>query len=89
MSRVAEKKEKEREKTSTTTATRSQVVSIGAGSDTLFFRLHDEGKAPDLYIELDLPEVRKKEDKGIGKKKKKKVFTFFSDPSSSKHDFKK
>lgn len=36
---------------------RSQIVSLGAGSDTLFFRLHAAGRAPSLYVELDLPEV--------------------------------
>ncbi|EUB61062.1 Leucine carboxyl methyltransferase [Echinococcus granulosus] len=38
-----------------------QVVNLGAGSDTLFFRLKDKDLLPKAYIELDLPgNVRKK-----------------------------
>ena len=35
----------------------AQVVSLGAGGDTLFFRLHAGGRAPRLYVEVDFHEV--------------------------------
>ncbi|KAJ8900371.1 hypothetical protein K2173_025011 [Erythroxylum novogranatense] len=34
-----------------------QILSLGAGFDTTFFQLQDEGKAPLLYVELDFAEV--------------------------------
>ncbi|VDK32340.1 unnamed protein product [Taenia asiatica] len=38
-----------------------QIVNLGAGSDTLFFRLKDKDLLPKAYVELDLPgNVRKK-----------------------------
>ena len=37
-----------------------QVVSIGAGFDTTYFRLRNEGRAPVRYIELDYREVMHK-----------------------------
>ena len=36
---------------------RSQVVSLGAGFDTTFFRSRMEGSAASLYFEVDFPEV--------------------------------
>jgi tRNA wybutosine-synthesizing protein 4 len=36
---------------------RKQVLSLGAGFDTLFFQLKDEGRAPHLFVELDFVEV--------------------------------
>lgn len=38
-------------------STRKQILSLGAGFDTTYFQLQDEGKAPDLYVELDFKEV--------------------------------
>jgi len=38
----------------------SQVVSLGAGFDTLYFRLQDQGYKITKYIELDLPSVVRK-----------------------------
>ncbi|KAK9274148.1 hypothetical protein L1049_018962 [Liquidambar formosana] len=37
-----------------------QIVSLGAGFDTTYFQLQDEGKAPYLYVELDFKEVTSK-----------------------------
>ncbi|KAA8520442.1 hypothetical protein F0562_014698 [Nyssa sinensis] len=37
-----------------------QILSLGAGFDTTFFQLQEEGKAPYLYIELDFKEVTRK-----------------------------
>ncbi|XP_048141258.1 leucine carboxyl methyltransferase 1 homolog isoform X2 [Rhodamnia argentea] len=34
-----------------------QILSLGAGFDTTYFQLQDEGKAPYLYVELDFKEV--------------------------------
>ncbi|KAK9831066.1 hypothetical protein WJX74_001902 [Apatococcus lobatus] len=34
-----------------------QVLSLGAGFDTIFFQLQANGCAPNLYVELDFPEV--------------------------------
>ncbi|CAI5995298.1 unnamed protein product [Closterium sp. NIES-64] len=34
-----------------------QIISLGAGFDTLFFRLQTEGKAPHRFIEVDFQEV--------------------------------
>lgn len=39
---------------------RKQILSLGAGFDTMFFQLQDEGKAPYLYVELDFIEVTSK-----------------------------
>ncbi|KAL4178585.1 hypothetical protein AMTRI_Chr13g83020 [Amborella trichopoda] len=39
---------------------KKQVVSLGAGFDTTFFQLQEEGNAPDLYVELDFKEVTSK-----------------------------
>ncbi|KAL0373484.1 UNVERIFIED_CONTAM: Leucine carboxyl methyltransferase 1 [Sesamum radiatum] len=39
---------------------RKQILSLGAGFDTTFFQLQDEGKAPYLYVELDFKEVTSK-----------------------------
>ncbi|KAF9614503.1 hypothetical protein IFM89_018942 [Coptis chinensis] len=36
---------------------RKQILSLGAGFDTTFFQLQDEGFAPHLYVELDFKEV--------------------------------
>ncbi|KZV49057.1 leucine carboxyl methyltransferase [Dorcoceras hygrometricum] len=39
---------------------RKQILSLGAGFDTTFFQLQDEGKAPYLFVELDFKEVTSK-----------------------------
>lgn len=39
---------------------KKQVLSLGAGFDTTYFQLQDEGKAPHLYVELDFKEVTSK-----------------------------
>lgn len=40
--------------------TKKQILSLGAGFDTTFFQLQEEGKAPYLYVELDFKEVTSK-----------------------------
>ncbi|XP_022843560.1 tRNA wybutosine-synthesizing protein 4 isoform X2 [Olea europaea var. sylvestris] len=40
--------------------TKKQILSLGAGFDTTYFQLQDEGKAPYLYVELDFIEVTSK-----------------------------
>ncbi|KAK9017810.1 hypothetical protein V6N11_000811 [Hibiscus sabdariffa] len=40
--------------------TKKQILSLGAGFDTTYFQLQDEGKAPYLYVELDFKEVTSK-----------------------------
>lgn len=40
--------------------TKKQILSLGAGFDTTFFQLQDEGRAPYLYVELDFKEVTSK-----------------------------
>ncbi|XP_050387174.1 leucine carboxyl methyltransferase 1 homolog [Argentina anserina] len=39
---------------------RKQILSLGAGFDTTYFQLQDEGTAPYLYVELDFKEVTRK-----------------------------
>ncbi|CAH9095532.1 unnamed protein product [Cuscuta europaea] len=39
---------------------KKQIVSLGAGFDTMYFQLKDEGKAPYMYVELDFVEVTSK-----------------------------
>lgn len=39
---------------------KKQILSFGAGFDTMYFQLQDEGKAPFLYVELDFKEVTSK-----------------------------
>ncbi|CAN1849506.1 Leucine carboxyl methyltransferase 1 homolog [Linum perenne] len=39
---------------------KKQILSLGAGFDTTYFQLQDEGKAPFLYVELDFKEVTSK-----------------------------
>ncbi|XP_073028352.1 leucine carboxyl methyltransferase 1 homolog isoform X2 [Primulina eburnea] len=39
---------------------KKQILSLGAGFDTTFFQLQDEGKAPYLFVELDFKEVTSK-----------------------------
>ncbi|XP_042489215.1 leucine carboxyl methyltransferase 1 homolog isoform X2 [Macadamia integrifolia] len=39
---------------------KKQILSLGAGFDTTFFQLQDEGNAPYLYVELDFKEVTSK-----------------------------
>ncbi|KAJ9556614.1 hypothetical protein OSB04_011228 [Centaurea solstitialis] len=39
---------------------KKQILSLGAGFDTTYFQLQDEGKAPHLYVELDFKEVTSK-----------------------------
>ncbi|XP_022770183.1 leucine carboxyl methyltransferase 1-like isoform X2 [Durio zibethinus] len=39
---------------------KKQILSLGAGFDTTFFQLQDEGKAPYLYVELGYEEVTSK-----------------------------
>ncbi|KAI7757663.1 hypothetical protein M8C21_029652, partial [Ambrosia artemisiifolia] len=36
---------------------KKQILSLGAGFDTTYFQLQDEGKAPHLYVEMDFKEV--------------------------------
>ncbi|XP_028797354.1 leucine carboxyl methyltransferase 1 homolog isoform X1 [Neltuma alba] len=36
---------------------KKQILSLGAGFDTTYFQLQDEGKAPHLYVEVDFKEV--------------------------------
>ncbi|KAI5428216.1 variant 2, Leucine carboxyl methyltransferase 1 [Lathyrus oleraceus] len=40
--------------------TKMQILSLGAGFDTTYFQLKDEGKAPHLYVEVDFKEVTSK-----------------------------
>ncbi|CAK9149394.1 unnamed protein product [Ilex paraguariensis] len=40
--------------------TKKQILSLGAGFDTTYFQLQDEGRAPYLYVELDFKEVTSK-----------------------------
>ncbi|XP_073222761.1 leucine carboxyl methyltransferase 1 homolog isoform X2 [Cicer arietinum] len=40
--------------------TKTQILSLGAGFDTTYFQLQDEGKAPHLYVEVDFKEVTSK-----------------------------
>ncbi|CAK8542613.1 unnamed protein product [Lathyrus sativus] len=40
--------------------TKLQILSLGAGFDTTYFQLQDEGKAPHLYVEVDFKEVTSK-----------------------------
>lgn len=48
-------------------ASRKQIISLGAGSDTRFFRLASSGRAKNvLYHELDFPEVTRKKVHIIG-----------------------
>ncbi|XP_078173604.1 leucine carboxyl methyltransferase [Carex rostrata] len=44
----------------TQTDERKQILSLGAGFDTTYFQLQDEGIAPHLYVELDFKEVTSK-----------------------------
>jgi O-methyltransferase involved in polyketide biosynthesis len=37
-----------------------QVVSLGAGSDSRFFNLHQANQEPKLYVEIDYPQVTSK-----------------------------
>lgn len=39
---------------------KKQILSLGAGFDTTYFQLQDEGKAPYIYVELDFKEVTSK-----------------------------
>ncbi|KAK7277151.1 hypothetical protein RIF29_18302 [Crotalaria pallida] len=39
---------------------KKQILSLGAGFDTTYFHLQDEGKAPYLYVEVDFKEVTSK-----------------------------
>ncbi|XP_047336908.1 leucine carboxyl methyltransferase 1 homolog [Impatiens glandulifera] len=39
---------------------KKQILSLGAGFDTTFFQLQDEGKMPYLYVEVDFKEVTSK-----------------------------
>ncbi|KAH7659329.1 tRNA(Phe) (7-(3-amino-3-(methoxycarbonyl)propyl)wyosine(37)-N)- methoxycarbonyltransferase protein [Dioscorea alata] len=39
---------------------KKQILSLGAGFDTIYFQLMDEGIAPHLYVELDFKEVTSK-----------------------------
>ncbi|KAJ0235614.1 Leucine carboxyl methyltransferase 1 [Hirschfeldia incana] len=39
---------------------KKQILSLGAGFDTTYFQLLDEGKGPHLYVELDFKEVTSK-----------------------------
>jgi tRNA wybutosine-synthesizing protein 4 len=39
------------------TSSKKQILSLGAGFDTTYFQLLDEGNGPNLYVELDFKEV--------------------------------
>ncbi|MED6160122.1 Leucine carboxyl methyltransferase 1 [Stylosanthes scabra] len=39
---------------------KKQILSLGAGFDTTYFQLQDEGRAPYLYVEVDFKEVTSK-----------------------------
>ncbi|XP_057981681.1 leucine carboxyl methyltransferase 1 homolog isoform X2 [Malania oleifera] len=41
-------------------STKKQILSLGAGFDTTYFQLQEEGNAPHLYVELDFKEVTSK-----------------------------
>ncbi|KAI4302826.1 hypothetical protein MLD38_038527 [Melastoma candidum] len=47
-------------RSTTINSSKKQVLSLGAGFDTTYFQLKDEGKAPFLYVELDFKEVTSK-----------------------------
>ncbi|KAG6482945.1 hypothetical protein ZIOFF_059584 [Zingiber officinale] len=47
-------------KTSDDNHSKKQILSLGAGFDTTYFQLLDEGMAPHLYVELDFKEVTSK-----------------------------
>ncbi|RRT58537.1 hypothetical protein GW17_00041798 [Ensete ventricosum] len=49
---------KSERKTNDKNQTEKQILSLGAGFDTTYFQLLDEGIAPYLYVELDFKEVR-------------------------------
>ncbi|WOK95354.1 leucine carboxyl methyltransferase 1 [Canna indica] len=51
---------KSERKTNGESRTKKQIVSLGAGFDTTYFQLLDEGIAPYLYVELDFKEVTSK-----------------------------
>ncbi len=51
------------------TKCKCQVVSLGAGFDTLYWNLKDEGLAPQSYIEIDFPDVTMKKCHNIKSKK--------------------
>ncbi|XP_006305182.2 leucine carboxyl methyltransferase 1 [Capsella rubella] len=48
------------ESTNETAPAKKQILSLGAGFDTTYFQLLDEGKGPILYVELDFKEVTSK-----------------------------
>ncbi|XP_027351675.1 leucine carboxyl methyltransferase 1 homolog isoform X2 [Abrus precatorius] len=48
------------EKTDEDAPMKKQILSLGAGFDTTYFQLQDEGKAPHLYVEVDFKEVTSK-----------------------------
>ncbi|KAL5705371.1 hypothetical protein ACHQM5_023681 [Ranunculus cassubicifolius] len=39
---------------------KKQILSLGAGFDTTYFQLQEEGTAPYMYVELDFKEVTSK-----------------------------
>ncbi|GMH22365.1 hypothetical protein Nepgr_024208 [Nepenthes gracilis] len=45
---------------------KKQVLSLGAGFDTTYFHLKDEGKTPHVYVEVDFKEVTSKKAALIG-----------------------
>ncbi len=51
------------------TKCKCQVVSLGAGFDTLYWNLKDEGLSPHSYIEIDFPDVTMKKCHNIKSKK--------------------
>lgn len=51
---------KSERKTDDKNQTKKQILSLGAGFDTTYFQLLDEGIAPYLYVELDFKEVTSK-----------------------------
>jgi O-methyltransferase involved in polyketide biosynthesis len=37
-----------------------QIVNLGSGFDTLYWRLHSEGRAPALFVDVDFDQVTAK-----------------------------
>uniref|UniRef100_A0A0B6YT44 Leucine carboxyl methyltransferase 1 n=1 Tax=Arion vulgaris TaxID=1028688 RepID=A0A0B6YT44_9EUPU len=53
----------------TLTQCKCQIVSLGAGFDTLFWRYHNEGLVPQCYVEIDFEQVTSKKCHFIKSKK--------------------
>ncbi|KAJ3276643.1 hypothetical protein HDV01_004176 [Terramyces sp. JEL0728] len=51
----------------------SQIISIGAGSDSRYFCLKEKGEQPTLYIEIDFPQITGKKAMSMYKNKQTKA----------------